>query len=102
MTKLVALSTDLYPRKVAPRNVREVEISNQDLGGFVGARACVVKEQEKKMIALPLRTLEVWGCEECIYFGLLQINAGGLGAFLERYDLNPAHSGPLECQRSLY
>ena len=64
----------------------EVEVFNEDLCGFVGARACVVKEQEKKMIALPLRTLEVWGCEECIYFGLLQINAGRLCAFLKRYD----------------
>ena len=64
----------------------KVEISNEDLGGFVGARAGVVKEQEKKMIALPLRTLEVGGREECIDFGLLQINAGRLGAFLERYD----------------
>ena len=64
----------------------EVEIPSKDLGGFVCARACVVEEQEKKVIALPLRTLEVWGREECIYFGLLQINAGCLGAFLERYD----------------
>ena len=64
----------------------EVEIPNKDLGGLVGACACVVEEQEEKVIALPLRTLEVWGREECIYFGLLQINAGRLGAFLERYD----------------
>ena len=50
----------------------EVKVSHEDLGGFVGARACVVEEHEEKVIALPLRSLEVWGREECIYFALLQ------------------------------
>jgi hypothetical protein len=39
--------------------VREVEVSNEDLCAFVGTCAGVVEEQEKKVIALPLCTLEV-------------------------------------------
>ena len=64
MAKLVALSTYLYRRKVAAGNVREVEVSNEDLCGFVGTCAGVVEEQEKKVIALPLCTIEVGGREE--------------------------------------
>jgi hypothetical protein len=85
VAELVALSTYRYPRKVPTGDVGEVEIPDQDLGSFVGAGACVVEEQEKKVIAPALRALEIGGREKRIYFGLLQINAGRLGAFLERY-----------------
>lgn len=64
----------------------EVEVSNEDLCSFVGTCACVVEEQEKKVIALPLRTLEAGGREEGIDFSLFQISGGCLRAFLERYE----------------
>jgi hypothetical protein len=48
----------------------EVEVSNEDLCSFVGTCACVVEEQEEKVIALPLRSLEVGGREEGIDFSL--------------------------------
>jgi hypothetical protein len=63
----------------------KVKITNKNLGGFVGAGARVVEEQEKKVIASPLRTLEVGGREECFDFRLLQIRDRRLSAFLERY-----------------
>jgi hypothetical protein len=64
----------------------EVEVSNEGLCSFVGTCACVVEEQEEKVIALPLRSLEVGGREEDIDFSLFQISAGCLRAFLERYE----------------
>ena len=60
--------------------------TNEDLCGFVGTCAGVVEEQKKKVIALPLRTLEVGGREEGIDFSLFQISGGCLRAFLERYE----------------
>ncbi len=54
-----------------------------DLGSFVSACARVIEEQEKKVIALPLRTLEVGGPKERIPFRLLQIGDGLLSALLE-------------------
>jgi hypothetical protein len=65
--------------------VGEVEVSNEDLCGFVGTCAGVVEEQKKKVIALSLRTLEVGGREEGVDFSLFQIRGGYLRAFLERY-----------------
>jgi hypothetical protein len=83
---LVPLSTYLYPGKVAIGNMGEVEVSNEDLCGFVSTCAGVVEEQKKKVIALPLRTLEVGSREESIDFNLFQISGECLRAFLERYE----------------
>src|ERR1051326_7133 len=64
----------------------EVEVSDDDLCSFVGTCACVVEEQENKMIAAPLCTPEVGRREESIDFSLFQISGGSLRAFFERYE----------------
>jgi len=86
VAELVTLSTYLHPRQVAAGNECEVEVPNEDLGRFVGAGARVIEEQEKKAIALSLRSIKVRGHKERIHFSFLQINAGPLRAFLERYN----------------
>jgi hypothetical protein len=71
---------------VSAGGVREIEVTNEDLGNFISACTSIVEKQEKKMIPSALRALGVGGSEESIHFRLFQIGDWSLGAFLERYD----------------
>jgi hypothetical protein len=82
----------------------KVQISDQNLGCFVGTGASVVEEQEKKVIAAPLRILEVCRPEQGLNFGLLEIGDGLLSAFLEGYraDLSAPSDilGAVQCHKT--
>ena len=54
----------------------ELEISHQDLGRFIRTRAGVVKEQEKPVIALTLRTLDKGTLHTHLYGYRADLHAG--------------------------
>jgi hypothetical protein len=56
--------------------VGEIQVSHQDMRGFVRAGPGVVKKQKEKVIASSLPVLEVGGREESIDFGLLKYETG--------------------------
>jgi hypothetical protein len=73
-----AFAANLYRRRA------QVQVTNQQLRGFVRTATGVVKKQQKGIIAATLWGLTIRGGQQCIDLGFLQVCNHGHRGLLER------------------
>src|SRR5438128_6527506 len=77
-TFFTAFTVDLHTRS------GQVQIVDQQLGGFIGTATGVVKEQQQGIVAAALRGLTIGAGQQCVHLWFFQIRNNRLRRLLER------------------